>query len=283
MSCFCFKKKEKKKFNVLRCHETTVDLHTYYCTPFRIYTPSTVTMFFFDLLPVELVHTIFRYLWAHEILHGFSNQSDYIDSVLQTYDRYAICLCSMLKNQFDQMYRRIQPKQVFSLAFMNEDETPDQSTLFFSRFDIQQFVNLRSFAIVSADHSLLRTLNFLSQLKKFKSIVIPYTSDFYWCFNGSHVENILPDLKRLDINGSHLTKPLKNLQHLRIPHCYCYRVEYLLHFVPNLRSLDITISLDTFPFWLKKIPPMNHLRQFILHIHCKIIKKKAFVFFILFF
>jgi hypothetical protein len=239
-------------------------------------------MFLFDLFPVELVHSIFRYLWAHEILHGFSNQSDYIDSVLQTYDRYAICLCSMLKNQFDQMCRRIQPKQVFSLAFMNEDDTPDQSTLFFSHFNIQQFVNLRSFAIVSADPSLLRTLDFLSQFKKFKSIVIPETSDFYWCFCGSHVESILPDLKRLDINDYRLTKPLKNLQHLRISHFYCYKIEYLFPLVPNLHSLDITISFDTFPFWSKKIPPMNYLRQFILRIYCKIIEK-SFRIFILFF
>ena len=238
-----------------------------------------MTISLFDLFPVELLHTIFRYLWAHEILHGFSNQSDYMDSVLQTYDRYAICLCSMGKNQFDQVCRRIDPKKVFSLAFMNEDETPDQSTLFFSRFDIRQFSNLRSFAIVSPDRSLLRTLNDLCQFKKFKSIVIPETSDFYWCFSGSYVESILPDLRRLDITSSRVSEPLKNLRYLRIPNCYFHRVEDILRLVPNLYSLDITLSLDIFSIWSNKIPTMNHLRQFILRIHCEIILSPIFILF----
>ena len=259
-------KRKKEKLNAPHCHETTAIVSRHLA--------STWTMFLFDLFPVELVHRIFRYLWADEILPGFADQSDYIDSVLQAYNCYAICLRPMSKNRFEQMCRRIQPKQVLSLAFMNEDETPEQSTMFFSRFDMREFVNLRSFAIVSADQSPIRQLDFLSQFRMIKSIVIPDTSDFDWIFLGSHIQNSLPDLKRLDISGTFLTKPLKNLQHLRIPHCYCYRLEYILPLVPNLRSLDITVSFDTFPFWSKKIPAMNYLRQFLLRIHCKILERK---------
>jgi hypothetical protein len=228
-------------------------------------------MFLFDLLPVELIQTIFRYLWAHEILHGFTNQGDYLDSVLRNYDRYAICLCSMLKTQFDQICHRIQPTKVLSLAIMDEDDTPDQSTLFFSHFDIKQFVNLRSFAIVSSDQSLFTKLDLLCQFNKFTSIVIPHISDSYRCLCGSYVDIVLSQLKRLDANQCFLTRPFKNLQHLTVPHCYCYKLEYLFSLMPNLRSLNITISLDIFPFWSKKIPTMDHLRQLILRIHCKII------------
>jgi hypothetical protein len=230
-----------------------------------------MTILLFDLLPVELIYHIFRYLWAHEILHGFSNQNGYLDDVLHNYDRYAISLCSMLKTQFDQICHRIQPKQVISIAIMDEDDTPEQSTLFFSHFNIQQFVNLRSFAIVSSDQSLFRKLDFLCQFNSFRSLVIPDISEAYWCLFGSHVETVLPQLKRLVTNEYRVTKPLKNLQHLTVTHCFCYKLEYMLPLVINLQSLNITISLDIFPFWSKKIPTMNHLRQFILHIHCKII------------
>jgi hypothetical protein len=237
-------------------------------------------MFFFDFLPVELIENIFHYLWAHEILHGFTNQTDYLDGVLQNYNRYAICLCSMLKTQFDQICHRIQPKQVTSLAIMDEDDTPDQSTLFFSHFDIQQFVNLRSFAIASNDQSPFRKLDLLCGITKFKSLVIPQISQAYWCLFGGEVEMIIPQLKRLVTNEYPLTKPLKNLQDLTVTHCFCYRLEYLLRQVVNLRSLNITISLNIFPFWLKKIPTMNHLRQLTLHICCKIIINTSKAFFI---
>jgi hypothetical protein len=228
-------------------------------------------MFLFDLLPVELIQTIFRYLWAHEILHGFINQGDYLDSVLRNYDRYAICLCSMLKTQFDQICHRIQPTQVLSLAIMDEDDTPDQSTLFFSHFDIQKFVSLRSFAIVSSDQSLFRKLDLLCEFNKFKSIVIPHISDKHRCLGGSDVDIALSQLKRLGADQCFLTKPLKNLQHLMVSHCYCHRLQYVFSLTPNLRSLNIAISLDIFPFWSKKIPTMDHLRQLILRIHCKTI------------
>ncbi len=227
-----------------------------------------MTMLLFDLIPVELFRLIFRYLWAHEILHGFSNQSDYLDSVLMQYDRYSICLCSMLKTQFDQICHQIRPEQVFSLTFMDEDDTPDQLKIFFSRFDIQQFVNLHSFAILSSDQSLFRTLDLLCQFNKFKSIAVPYISEAEWCFRGSYVDTLLSELKRLDITEYRLAKS-SNLQHLSIPHCFCYKLEYLFSLVPNLRSLHITISLDIFPFWTKKIPVMDHLRRLILRIHCK--------------
>jgi len=228
-------------------------------------------MILFNLLPVELIHSIFRYLWAHEILHGFTNQSDYLDDVLRNYDRYAICLCTMLKTQFDQMCHRIQPKQVRSLAIMDEDDTPDQCTLFFSCFDIQQFVNLRSFAIISSDQSLFRKLDLLCQFNTLKSLVVPNVSQAYWCLFGGNVEMILPQLKRLVTDGYPLTKPLKSLQYLTVTHCFCYKLDYLLSQVVNLHSLNITISLDIFPLWTKKIPIMNHLKQLILRVNRKII------------
>lgn len=229
-----------------------------------------MTLFLLDLFPVELVQNIFRYLWAHEILEGFSNQSEYVDVILENYDRYAICLCPMLKNQFDQICRRIKPKQVLSLAIMEDDNTPDQSTLFLSHFDIRKFVNVRSFAYVSSDQSLSRYLDLLWQVNRFQSLVIPCVSLEYEYILGENTEMILLQLKRIAANHHALTKPMKNLRHLRVSHFYCYRFKDVLTLMPNLLSLNITMSLNIFPFWLKDIPKMDHLREFIVRIHCKI-------------
>ncbi len=35
-----------------------------------------------DVLPVELLHYIFGYFWAHEIFYAFFNLNDYFNAVL---------------------------------------------------------------------------------------------------------------------------------------------------------------------------------------------------------
>ncbi|CAF1342447.1 unnamed protein product, partial [Rotaria sp. Silwood1] len=107
----------------------------------------------FDSFPVELVHNIFHYLWAHEIFHAFTRLSSYIDNVLVGYDRYSISLSSMVKHQFDLMCLHIRPEQVISITITENNDTPNQSEIFFSKFDILQFINLRSFSIISSNQN----------------------------------------------------------------------------------------------------------------------------------
>ncbi|CAF4897812.1 unnamed protein product, partial [Rotaria sp. Silwood1] len=107
----------------------------------------------FDSFPVELVHNIFHYLWAHEIFYGFTRLSSYIDNVLVGYDRYSISLSSMVKHQFDLMCLHIRPEQVISITITENNDTPNQSEIFFSKFDILQFINLRSFSIISSNQN----------------------------------------------------------------------------------------------------------------------------------
>ncbi|CAF2510852.1 unnamed protein product [Rotaria sp. Silwood2] len=225
----------------------------------------------FEFFPVELMHGIFHYLSAHEIFYAFAQLSTYVDSVLVSYDRYSISLSSMLKQQFDLMCCLIQPEQVISITIADNDDTPDQSKLFFSKFDIRQFINLRSFAIISSNQSIFLQLDLLCQFNNFQSLTLPYISQTYWCLFGSHVEIILPRLRQLITNQCPLTKPLKNLRYVTITHCYCHNLEYLFRQMTDLRSLNLTMSLDMFTDWSKKIPMMNHLRRLTLGIRCKII------------
>ncbi|CAF0945030.1 unnamed protein product [Rotaria sp. Silwood1] len=220
----------------------------------------------FEFFPVELLHGIFHYLSAHEIFYAFTQISTYVDNVLVSYDRYSISLSSMLKHQFDLMCRLIRPEQVISITIVDNDDTPDQSKLFFSKFDIRQFINLRSYAIISSDQSIFLQLDLLCQFNHFQALTLPNISQTYWCLFGSHVETIIPRLRKLITNQHPITKPLNNLRYLTITHCYCHNLEYLFRQMMMLRSLNITVSLDMFTDWSKKIPVMNHLRRLTLGI-----------------
>ncbi|CAF4474520.1 unnamed protein product [Rotaria sp. Silwood2] len=218
----------------------------------------------FDSFPVELVHNIFHYLWAHEIFYGFARLSSYIDNVLVGYDRYSISLSSMLKHQFDLMCLHTRPEQVISITLVENNDTPNQSEMFFSKFDILQFINLRSFSIISSNQSIFRQLNLLCRLNNFQSLTLPHISDTYWCLFGSSVETTLPRLKQLITRDYPLMEPLNNMKYLTITHCYCHNLEYLLSQMTNLYSLNITLSLNMSTHWSRKVPMMNHLRQLTL-------------------
>ncbi|CAF3373579.1 unnamed protein product [Rotaria socialis] len=220
----------------------------------------------FDFFPVEIIHGIFHYLWAHEIFYGFAQLSDYVDSVLFSYDRYSVSLSSILKHQFDLTCRRIRPEQVISITIAENDETPDQSDLFFSKFNLLQFVNLRSFAIMSSDQSIFRQLNLLCTFNYFQSLSLPQVSQAYWCLCGSSVETMLHRLRQLITNQYPLTTPLNNLRYLTVTHVGCFNLEYLFRQTTNLRSLNMTLSLNAFSDWSNQIPVMNHLRRLTLWI-----------------
>ena len=231
-----------------------------------------MSMFSLEFLPVELIHSIFPYLWAHEILYAFAQLNTYFDSILASYDRYLICLSSTIKHQFDLVCRLIQPVQVISIAIAETNDTPDQLNIFFSKFNLQQLTNLRSFAINSNEQSVFRKLDLLCQFNNFQSLVLPKISRNYWCLFGHHLETTLPRLKQLITNQYPLSKPLNNLKYLTVTHCYSYNLEYILREMSNLHSLNITISLDILTNWSVRMPMMSGLRRLTLCISCKVIQ-----------
>ncbi|CAF4255971.1 unnamed protein product, partial [Rotaria sordida] len=95
-----------------------------------------IMSFLLDRFPIEILHIIFDYFWAHEILHLFFDTSDYFNDILSNYDRYRINSQSITKSDFDFICHFILPNQVISLILSDEKETPYQSELFFSDFQI---------------------------------------------------------------------------------------------------------------------------------------------------
>lgn len=94
---------------------------------------------FFDLLPVELLHSIFIYFSAQDILYSFLNASDRLNAILPAYPSYRLNLKSITKVDFDLICSHIKPDPVLSLTLSDADDTPGESELFFSHFHIEQF------------------------------------------------------------------------------------------------------------------------------------------------
>ena len=113
---------------------------------------------FFDLLPVELLHTVFTYFLAHEILVSFFDVSDHVNAILLSYSSYRLDFKSILKCHFDLICRCIRPDQVITLSLSDADDTPGQSELFFSRFRIEQFTRLRSLKLINIEFDSLESI-----------------------------------------------------------------------------------------------------------------------------
>ena len=226
-----------------------------------------------DLLPVELLHSIFGYLWAHEIFYSFSNLSGYLNGVLINYDRYSVNFHSVLKSQFDVICHYIRPDQIISLTLSDDEETPNQSELFFSLFDIKQFINLRSINMNSIGHHTFKRLSNLHKLKYLSSLKLPHLSKPYDMLVDSVVENLFPQLSQLLVHDTNhlLVNQLPGLRHLTLVHCRCLQLPTVFHQVSNLRSLSITIATDGYTDWSNQIPPLTHLNQLVLRNYCEYI------------
>ncbi|CAF1117819.1 unnamed protein product [Rotaria sordida] len=92
-----------------------------------------------------------RGVQAHEILFTFSYISDYVNEVLLSYLDYRLDFKSIQKSDFDLVCHRIRPDQVVSLTISDDIDTPGQSELFLSHFQIEQFTRLQSFTLIQIE------------------------------------------------------------------------------------------------------------------------------------
>jgi hypothetical protein len=218
-------------------------------------------------LPVELVHKIFTYLSTHEIFYAFSNLTDYLDGTLISYNRYVINFRSVLKSHFDVTCRSIRPDRVISLTLSDDDETPDQSELFFSRFNIEQFIHLRSFDMSLMNNDTCKKLFHLDKLNYLSSLELPRLFQPYYEDFDIAIKKILPRLNRLMVYNTHylLDNSLPNLHHLILKYCNYYQLSTLFKLMPNLHSLDIMLTIDTHSFWPSNVPVLTYLRKLVLN------------------
>jgi hypothetical protein len=219
---------------------------------------------FFDLFSVELLHTLFTYFLAHEILFSFSDVSAYVNAALLTYSTYQLNFKGIEKSTFDLICRRIQPDHVISLTISDDNETAAQSELFFSQFRIEQFMQLQFIKLIEIDFESLPSIfiNFykLKQLHSFsfdiESVIHRYYKWNHSYFYDSNQVNLLlinvyprllSQLDRLHLTSGTILKSiaLLRLRHLKLENCSLNELETICLNAPRLKSLDIKSTNTT--------------------------------------
>jgi hypothetical protein len=112
----------------------------------------------FDQFPIELLHILFNYFSTSELIFTFHNINDYVNTSLQSYSYYHLDLKSISKSYFRYICQYIRPEQVISLILSDGDDTPGQSQIFFSRFQIEQFIRLRSLTLIEIEFNSLELI-----------------------------------------------------------------------------------------------------------------------------
>ncbi|CAF1028509.1 unnamed protein product [Rotaria sordida] len=212
---------------------------------------------FFELLPTELLHILFNYFFGHEILISFYGLNDYINSILRSYSAYKLNFKSISRFNFDLICRNIRSEQVISLTLCDSNDTSGLTELFFSYFQIEQFIRLRSLTLIEIEFKSLKfifyNLSKLNQLRSFSfdACTIRHTygpMNFNFENKLQHINStlihtyaqILPQLKFLYLNSGWVLEwiPLPNLRYLKLTRCSIDKLETITHLAPQLKSLD---------------------------------------------
>lgn len=222
-------------------------------------------------LPVELIHSVFSYFSADEILHSFGNISEYVDEILSMYSNYSWQCQSIRRSDFDSIIRCIRPEQIVSLTLCDDEDTPGQSELFLSHFHLEQFIHLRILKLIHLEHHSLNTiLSNLHQLHQLRSLILTLNSTRshrpirinHVCCNLMNIHSsVFSRLKRLDLNvdDSVAWVPWSYLQHLNIQRCTLKECETILREAGQLKSFVVCLDVNRANFQV--VVPMNQLRR----------------------
>ncbi|CAF1274023.1 unnamed protein product [Adineta steineri] len=201
--------------------------------------------FVFDLLPTEVLHNIFVYLWADDILYSFYNISTSVNNIISSYKYYHVNFQSILKRDFDHICRCIRPDQIISLILSDTNDTPHQSHLYLSLFPINQFIHLRALTLIDIDNNSQSLFDNLCEIKSLVSFEIDTMS---------HLRYIGSQLKRLVVNKyveddyiheSFLSSlSFCHIQSLTLPYCSYHQLRQILSDALKLTSLTISLLIS---------------------------------------
>ena len=200
---------------------------------------------YFQTLPAELLYRIADYLDVRTLLLSFRYVCTRFRSIVDQSHRCELHLSSGLaRNDFDRLCSWINPETLLSITLVNNEETPGQILLFFSRFCLEQFIRLRSLTLINIDGrdcqkilrctrtKSLKTFSLQLQGKRNREI-LEFLSDFI-CRS---------DLQSLTFNTfAHSVDEIflcvqSELQYLTIGICTYEEYQTILRSCPQLRTL----------------------------------------------
>jgi hypothetical protein len=203
--------------------------------------------YYFHRFPVELLHLLFDYFTAHELLHTFFHMSGYINEVLCAYSAYRLNFQSIQMANFDLVCRHICPDRVISLTLSDDNDTPGLSQLFLSRFRMEQFTRLRSLTLIQIGNDSLQLISsYLHRFNQLRSLSI----------NTESIRFIQNQCKN------------SNLRHIKLEKCTDDELEIIWHRLPQLKSLDVCLNVNRSRLTLI-LPRFNHLIRLNLQIESK--------------
>jgi hypothetical protein len=202
----------------------------------------------FDRLPVELLHMIFQFMFNCDVLWSFSNVSPYLNAVLNSYNWHTLNFKSIPKCRFDFICTHLDAQKILSLTLSDDLKSPGQIQLFFNRFNLRDFVYLRSLSLLSVTNEEIYPI--LSDLPKLEFLTSLYTE----CRSSQplllgQTLNQLKSLQNLsvtqgDIFDHTVTSPLHNLKVLNAGTCNFLQLCRLQMIVPSIVSLKITLQAN---------------------------------------
>ena len=214
-----------------------------------------------DTFPVELIHHLLDYFHAHEIFYTFTSVSPYIDSILLAYSCYRVNFKSVTRQEFNFACQRIIPNRVISLTLCDGENTSGQVEVFLSRFQINQFTNLRSLTLIEVGPDYWEPIvTKLTDLKKLESFFyISWSRGNSWISKIATNDvtqldqrlfdsygSILPQLNRLRLSHGNFLKSVQfpSLYHLIIERCAINIIQQICHSAPQLKSLTTKFNYN---------------------------------------
>ena len=207
-----------------------------------------------DFLPIELLHNLFAYFVTNEVLFSFSDVSEYLNGAVLSYVTRHPNFKSIRRSFFDVICCHLIPEQVISLTLSDNDDTPAQSELFFSRFSFEQFTQLRSLALINIEFQTLQDiLSNLHQLERLRSLSFDDESSIYRypdTIDRTYVNLlevyslVVPQLTRLHLNSGAvlISIPAPYLTHLKLDQCSLRKLERIFQNAPELKSLNVCLD-----------------------------------------
>ncbi|UJR32740.1 hypothetical protein I4U23_020199 [Adineta vaga] len=199
-------------------------------------------LFCLQQLPIEIFHTIFGYLWAHEILYAFHNINGYLDNILLSYQNYLVNLTSIRRSHFD-LVCQLRADQMNSLVLSDNIDTPKQSQLFQSIFSMEQFTCLRSLKCIEVEDDENLIFSNLYKIPHLKSLEIDLKFRVPLIVTPRSLERFIINTSPNTQFNIDLGISLVRFEHLRelsLPICPCNYLKRIFHEAIRLTSLKIS-------------------------------------------
>ena len=198
-----------------------------------------------DELPVELLYRIVDYLDSQTMILSFLYVCRKFRAIVENCNRLEVDFRLVSsKDDLDRLCRFLDPETLLSLTLVNSEETPGEIDLFFNRFPIQYFLQLRSLTLINADwkdlkeilrEPLITSLTSLSLQLKGKSnrSLLEYLSQFllHSRLEKFALNTFSHSIDQLSVSTS------TELRSLSISICTFDEYQMILRYTPQLHTL----------------------------------------------